>query len=194
MKRVLIAVDDTKSSKAVLTAFHNLVQKPDEAVLLHVERLEGRSLMIDMLGDAELATLKEAVRGTQYKESLDSRAEEVLDHYRKELEAMNQVRVKTVLRDGIPSVEILKVAEEEAAELIILGYSGRRGLNRLISGSVAKEIGAGAKVPVLVAKKAIMCEEPYRWKDAYAAVSVTTAVIAVLFILGIFLQKTTFLH
>jgi len=49
MKKVLIAVDDTKASKAVLTTFHNSVSQPDEIILLHVERLAGRSLMIDML-------------------------------------------------------------------------------------------------------------------------------------------------
>ena len=57
MKKILVAVDDTKGSEAVLTIFRNLVRPPEEVILLHVQRLEGRSLMIDMLGEAELATL-----------------------------------------------------------------------------------------------------------------------------------------
>ena len=52
MKKVLIAVDDTKGSQAVLSVFHNLVRPPEEVLLLHVERLEGRSMMIDMLSES----------------------------------------------------------------------------------------------------------------------------------------------
>jgi len=59
MKKVLIAVDDTKASKAVLTTFHNSVQHSEVVILMHVERLQGRSLMIDMLGEAEIATLRD---------------------------------------------------------------------------------------------------------------------------------------
>ncbi|MDO9288821.1 MAG: universal stress protein, partial [Thermodesulfovibrionales bacterium] len=109
MKKILVAVDDTKGSKAVLAVFRNLVRPPEEVVLLHVERLEGRSLMIDMLGEAELSTLRESLKGTEYKEELDRKAEKILSYYRKELENSGLISVKTVIRDGIPAEEILKV-------------------------------------------------------------------------------------
>ena len=51
-----------------------------------------------------------------------------------------------------------------------------------------------AKVPVLVAKRPLMCEEPYTKRDAYAAVSVTTAIMLALFVLGFILQKGSALH
>jgi nucleotide-binding universal stress UspA family protein len=188
MKKVLIAVDDTKASKAVLTTFCNSVQQPEEIILLHVERLEGRSLMIDMLGETEISTLKDAVNGTEHKEALDKKADRVLNYYMKELKNSGPFNVKTVIREGIPAEEILKVADAEGVELIILGYSGRKGLNRLITGSVHKEVGKNAKVPVLVAKGANICEEPYTWRDALAAVSVTTAVVLGLFFMGIVLK------
>ena len=188
MKKVLIAVDDTKASKAVLTTFHNSVQQPEEIILLHVERLEGRSLMIDMLGETEISTLRDAVNGTEHKEALDKNAGKILDYYMKELKGSGAFNVRSVIKEGIPADEILKVADTEGAELIILGYSGRKGFNRIIAGSVSKDVGKHAKVPVLVAKRANICEEPYTWRDAFAAVSVTTAVVFGLFLLGIFLQ------
>jgi hypothetical protein len=70
-----------------------------------------------------------------------------------------------------------------------LGYSGRKGLNRIITGSVAQEVQKNAKVPVLMAKKPVTCEEPYSWRDAITAVSVTTAIVFSLFLLGTFLQR-----
>jgi hypothetical protein len=51
-----------------------------------------------------------------------------------------------------------------------------------------------AKVPVLVAKRPLMCEEPYTKRDAWAAVSVTTAIMLALFLLGFILQRGSFLH
>ena len=188
MKKVLIAVDDTKASKAVLTTFHNSVRQPEEIILLHVERLEGRSLMINMLGETEISTLKDAVKGTEHKAALDKKAGKVLDYYTKELKVSGPFNVTTVIREGIPAEEIIKVADAEGVELIILGCSGRKGINRIIAGSVSKDVRKNARVPVLVAKKAPICEEPYTWRDAFAAVSVTTAVVFGLFLLGVILQ------
>ncbi len=194
MKKVLIAVDETKASKAVLSTFNNSVQQPEEVILLHVERLEGRTLMIDMLGEAEIATLRHELKGTEHKESLTRKTEKILNYYEKELKSSGVVSVRTVVKSGIPSEEILKVAEEEKVELIILGYSGRKGLSRIIAGNVASDVRKAAKAPVLVAKRANICEEPYSWKDALAAVSVTTAVVLGLFLLGIILENGKFVH
>lgn len=152
MNKILVAVDDTRGSKSVLSVFNNLVRPPREVILLHVERLEGRTLMIDMLGDAEMATLKESLKGTEYKEKLDREAEKILNFYKKELENGGLISVKAVIREGIPSEEILKVAHEEGVELIITGCNGKKGLNRLITGCISKEVEKGSGVPVLVAR------------------------------------------
>lgn len=153
MKKILVAVDDTKGSKALLSVFKNLVRPPESVILLHVERLEGRSLMIDMLGEAELSTLKESLKGTDYKEKLDRKAEKILNFYKKELENGGLVSIKTMIREGIPAEEILKVAEEEGVEMIIMGCNGKKGLNRLITGCVSKDVERSSSIPVLVAKE-----------------------------------------
>lgn len=189
MNKVLIAVDGTKNSTAVVSTYYNLVKKPDSVILLHVEKLQGRSLMADMLGDAEMSTLKESLEGTEYKASLDEKANKILDYYRRNLEDSGSVNISTVIRAGHPCDEILKVAEEENVDLILIGNSARKGFNRLISGSVAKEVQKHTKVPVLVAKRPPSCEEPYSWRDAIAAVSITSAIVLGLFIFGTFVQR-----
>ncbi len=191
MKKVLIAVDDTGSSKAVLTTLYNLVRRPEEVLILHVEKLLGRSLMSDMLGEAELSTLREELKDTDYKKELDRKAEKILGYYKKEMEDSGLTNVKTVLRDGIPSEEILKVADEEKVELIIVGYGRQEGFNRLITGSVAKDVEKNAKVPVLAAKRpARVCEEPYTWRDAYYAASLFTVVFLAMLIMGMVIFKS----
>ncbi len=189
MKKVLIAVDDTKSSKAVLSAFYNLVMPPKEAVILHVEKLQGRSLMIDMLGEAEMSTLKESLKGTEYKEALDLKAEKILGYYREELEGCGTA-VKTMVAEGHPAEEILRVSEKEGAELIILGCSNKKGIQKLLTGSVSRDVGKNPRIPVLTAKKPTMCEEEYTWRDAYYAASLLMAIVLVMFIFGMVLEKS----
>jgi len=152
MKKVLIAVDDTKGSKAVLSVFRNLVRPPQEVLLLHVQRLEGRSLMIDMLGDAELSTLRESLIGTEYKEELDRKSEQILNYYKRELEDGGLISIRTMIRDGIEADEILKVAEDEKVDLIITGANENQGMMRIIAGCLPSEVERKSRVPVLVGK------------------------------------------
>jgi len=165
MKKVLVAVDDTKASESVVSVFDNLVRPPEEVILLHVERLEGRSLMIDMLGEAELSTLRESLKGTEYKEELDRKAHELLNRYKRKFEHGGLICVKTVVREGIPSEEIAKVAEEENVELIIVGCDGKKGFSRLITGCVSKAVERSSRVPVIVAKNSVE-EETCGLKEA----------------------------
>ena len=184
MDKVLIAVDDKKASEAVIFTFRNLVQRPESAVLVHVMRLEGKSLMIDMLGEAELSTLKDSLKGTEHWASLERKARKTLAHYKSKLEKLGDGKVRTVIREGRPAEEILKVADEEGVDLIILGNGGKKGLDRIIAGSIDSEVRKNAQVPVMTARRTVLCEEPYRWKDAYAAFSAFTIVVFGLILLG----------
>lgn len=157
MKKVLIAVDETKGSRSILPAFRKMIRKPEIVILVHIQRLEGDSHIIDMLGDAEMSMLRESLKGTEHKEALDGKSQKILNFYKKEIEN-DGVRVKTVTRDGPPSEEILKVAQEQGVDLIITGYSCKNIIQRLFKGSVSREIEKKSPVPVLVAKNR-MCRE-----------------------------------
>lgn len=153
MKKVLIAVDDTKGTKHTFSVCSQMCtcMRPDAIVLLYVEKFEGRSLMDQMLGDAELATLKEVLAGTDYKEALDKKANTILSYYKGELEAKGLKSVEAVIREGNPADEILKAAEEHDVNMIIVGSRGNRAPH-LFMGSVSREVVNRATVPVLVAK------------------------------------------
>jgi nucleotide-binding universal stress UspA family protein len=55
-------------------------------------------------------------------------------------------------RIGSPAVEILELAEEAEADLIVVGTHGRRGVSRLVLGSVAERVVRHARIPVLVSR------------------------------------------
>ncbi|GAB4389373.1 MAG: universal stress protein [Thermodesulfovibrionales bacterium] len=166
MKKVLLAVDETKGSKSVLSVFRESVRTPEEVILVHVEQFEGKSLMTDMLGDAEMETLRESLRETDHKGRLDRKAGRILAYYKKELEESGAPAVKAVLREGRPADEILKVAREEEVDLIVMGCNGKTGLSKLISGCTTKDVEKNSPVPVLVAKTC-GCEKVFGWREAY---------------------------
>ena len=57
-----------------------------------------------------------------------------------------------VLADGDPAEEILRVAKENKCDVIVLGTHGRRGIGRLVMGSVAEQVLRRADCPVLTVK------------------------------------------
>jgi nucleotide-binding universal stress UspA family protein len=53
---------------------------------------------------------------------------------------------------GDPIVALIGGAQSEAADLIVVGSHGRRGLQHFFLGSVAEHVVRGAPVPVLVVR------------------------------------------
>jgi nucleotide-binding universal stress UspA family protein len=71
-----------------------------------------------------------------------------------------QVGVEHRLAEGEPATEILKVAQEVNAELIVMGTHGRTGLGRLLLGSVAEQVLRKAPCPVLTVKIPVLDQMP----------------------------------
>lgn len=80
-----------------------------------------------------------------------------------EMKVAARARLNTVISDAVrarcpiteivtmgkPDAEILRIAEEEACDLIVLGVHGRSGFDRLIFGSTAQRVVRQAACPVL---------------------------------------------
>lgn len=61
------------------------------------------------------------------------------------------VKCETIqVRDRAPAEAIIETADQKGCDLIVMASHGRRGLNRIILGSVTTEVLAYSKVPVLV--------------------------------------------
>jgi nucleotide-binding universal stress UspA family protein len=62
------------------------------------------------------------------------------------------VNLSFEFREGSPADVILKFIEEKNIDLVVMGTSGKKGLNRFLLGSVAENTVRLAKVPVLVVR------------------------------------------
>lgn len=60
--------------------------------------------------------------------------------------------VETAVLRGVPYEEVLRFAEEQGADLVVMGSHGRKGLDRVVFGSTASKVVKGARCPVLTVR------------------------------------------
>ena len=152
MKKILLAVDDTKSSIRTCEILIGILGSclPENLILLYVEKIEGGSVMDDLLlSESELKTLKESLQGTEHQELLDKKAAKILTYFADMLAAKGISSVKKVVRAGHPAEEIMTAAAEEKVDMIVMGSRSQR-LHNIFMGSVSREVSNKAEIPVLL--------------------------------------------
>ena len=155
MKKILIAVDDTKATREIFSKCTQICKcmAPESIILLFVEKYAGHSLLNDMIGDGEASTLREVLEGTEYKEALDKKAETVLSYYKNALEQNQPVPVvQTMVKTGHPAETIVETAKEEDVAMILIGSRGERASSRFFMGSVSREVANTADRPIMIVK------------------------------------------
>ncbi|MGB9837512.1 universal stress protein [Methanothermobacter sp.] len=85
------------------------------------------------------------------REMLEEEASRSLEAVKKLVEESG-AGVKLTLRtdEGSPAEAILKTVEKEGVDLVVMGTSGKHGLDRFLLGSVAEKVVRSAGCPVLV--------------------------------------------
>jgi nucleotide-binding universal stress UspA family protein len=94
--------------------------------------------------------------GSQLEEVLGRikrRAQEILDEQAREIEEAGGKVAKAHLRMGRPDEQIVSVADEIDAGLVVTGSRGLGGLRRSLMGSVSDSVVRHAHCPVLVVRK-----------------------------------------
>ncbi len=136
--RILVATDFSPTSSVALAyAVELAIATKGQVTLMHAYELP----IIGLPEGALLATAEVANRLiTSSEQTLGMLA----DSHSKE-----GVRVKWVLRQGVPHEEVQKLADEIEAELVVVGTHARKGLQRFLLGSVAEKIIRTVERPIL---------------------------------------------
>jgi len=99
---------------------------------------------------ASLYDTTESVKGELVR-SIDVIKQEALEKLEK-IKKAHKVNFRSMIREGNPAKEIVKAAEEEPFDLIVMGKKGLSALEKLFIGSVANQVLRNSKVPMLLTK------------------------------------------
>jgi nucleotide-binding universal stress UspA family protein len=144
---VVVGVDfESVGDLALEAAFRAAAAHPDgEVHAIHVAPALGRDLYMDGPGEVTLVSMEEAAR------RLKTHVEARLAEFTKSAVA-SFARVVTHVRVDQKAQEIAQLSSDLEADLLVVGTHGRRGVNRVLMGSVAEQAVRLAPCPVLVVR------------------------------------------
>lgn len=73
--------------------------------------------------------------------------------YIEDLAKKEGISTRKWLLEGNPAEEIVRVAEEQSVDLIVMGTLGRSGIEKFLLGSVADKVIRSSRIPVLTVRK-----------------------------------------
>ena len=147
--KILLATDGSEEAASAARTAADLAQKTGSE--LHVVLVELSTAYVGM-GPPEIADIP-----APEQEELDEEAQSLLDTQVRQIKADGGTVTRAYLRLGRPDVEIVTLAEELGAGLIVVGSRGLGGIRRALMGSVSDSVVRHAHCPVLVVRK----EEPH---------------------------------
>ena len=143
-KRIVVPLDGSKLAEQALPH-----------AVAHAEKFGAELVLLQVLEPlSEVSFSAPAV-----VRSAERRSAELACEYLEGVGAAIRAEGITVLveqMEGRPYVAIVRYAEEQGANLIVMSTRGQSGFSRWLLGSVADRVVRGATVPVLL----VQCQEP----------------------------------
>lgn len=136
MKKILIAIDDSPIAEKLVSTTIELY-----------EQLHAEIALVSVVDTQFLTTDGGITPGEMVnvmKNDFKKRHELLIS------EILKGKKIWTFVEQGKPYEEILKVADEWEADLIVLGTHGRTGLSHLLMGSVAEKVIRHSTKPLFV--------------------------------------------
>ena len=87
-----------------------------------------------------------------YEDNLQDQLQDRLEEYIDD-KAIEDIDITAYVCQGIPYIEIIEMAMETNADMIVIGTHGRTGLSHMLMGSVAERVVRTAEVPVISIRK-----------------------------------------
>ena len=150
--KIVLATDGSEDANQAARTAADLAQKTSSE--LHVVYVGGEGFYETPLVD--LATLEPTWIAREYPDlisNLERTERELLDNEIEQVQAAGGMVTQAHLRMGEAAPEIVDLAEEIGAGLIVLGSTGQGGIKRALLGSVSESVVKHAHCPVLVVRE-----------------------------------------
>ena len=149
MKKILIALDYNPSAQKIAETGHNLAKAMKaRTILLHVisdpayYSSLNYSPIMGFGGFSSVDTVQ-----TDTAEELKKVAQDYLD---KSKQHLRDEKIQTVVKNGAIGETILKTATDLKVDIIVMGTHSRRGLEKILVGSVAENVLHHSSIPLLI--------------------------------------------
>lgn len=145
-KKILLPTDGSKqANKAAKHAIWTAGQSNAEIIALHVLDM---SAFTGLPTDEAIKSVKETLirEGKKAFEEIVDLSIKCKQKYDRE------IKLTFVTKEGHPADTIIKTVEEQGVDLVVMGTSGKHGLNRFLLGSVAENVVRSGPSPVLVVR------------------------------------------
>ena len=140
VKKILIATDGSEYTKNAVDYGIDLAKNTGAklSTIYVIDTAAFASIPMDAAWESMYELLKqEGDEATKYVEE------------RAEAEGLS---IERLTIEGHPAEEIIKFAEKNSINLIVMGTLGKSGLDRFLLGSVAEKVVRNSKIPVLVVR------------------------------------------
>jgi nucleotide-binding universal stress UspA family protein len=149
MKKILIALDKNAAAQKIADSGYQLSQALHaETILLHVtsdSTYYSSPNYSPILGFDSLSNLD--VVQTDTVMELKKTAEDYLENVKLDL---GDETIETVVKEGDYAENILRTAKEMHADVIVMGTHSRKGLDKVLLGSVAENVLHHATIPLFI--------------------------------------------
>jgi nucleotide-binding universal stress UspA family protein len=139
--KILVPVDGSKFSLQAVRLATRLARRCDSSLLLlhvlDIAVVEQLQRFSDKTHDAVRADMEKSARGFLKDMSMEV--------------SQWDIAVDSILREGTPHEVILIEADNWNADLIVMGKLGKRGVSRILLGSVAERVIEFTGLPVMLA-------------------------------------------
>ena len=142
VEKILLATDNSKQAE----------KAGEEAISM--ASLGGTILVLYVIDADYLNALPQQDLRDQLSENLKKEGKEAVEKFKKRIEEEQcagkcpNVDLITIIKEGKPADVIIKTAEEEGVDHIVLGKSGKHGIEKFLLGSTADRVVREAKIPV----------------------------------------------
>ncbi len=139
-KKILIATDGSEYTKNAV----------DNGIEL-AKNTEAKLYTIYVIDTAAFASIPMDAAWESMYELLKQEGDEATKHVAERAQAEG-LEVDRFTVEGHPADEIIKFAEKNSINLIVMGTLGKSGLDRFLLGSVAEKVVRTSRIPVLVVR------------------------------------------
>ncbi|OEC88547.1 MULTISPECIES: universal stress protein [Methanobacterium] len=145
-KKILLPTDGSQPAhKAAEQAIWIAIMSNAELIVLHVI---DTSIFTGLPSKESISKVKELLKNEE--KNYFNAVQDILLKYKEK----HNIEIKLVFmsKEGHPAHTIRKIVDKENIDLVVMGTSGKHGMDRFLLGSVAERVVRTASCPVLVVR------------------------------------------